>query len=473
MKRLVWFRGKDLRVNDHRPLFDAQDSAACVFVLDPFFFQAQRARRMSNRMAYLLESLRELETSIASLGGQLLLVEGRSTEVIPKLAEELHVDEVVAYRWTEPFGRERDRRVEEALTVPLRLYEGETLMPPGALRTKAGGPFSVFTPFYRSFRKSFEPTTPVPAPAKIRPIRAPLSLNVRSVPNPNELGLRPSPQRIGGGEAAARARLDEFIDGKLSGYQIQRDVMGVPGTSRLSQDLKFGTLSAHTLWQRITSSGLQAADVEAYCRELVWRDFSHSCLWHHPDLLERPFRPQWANFPWAVNPEGWGRWISGHTGYPIVDAASRQLLQTGFVHNRARMIAASFLTKHLRISYRCGEAHYLTHLTDGDWAQNNAGWQWAAGCGCDSQPYFRVFNPELQGKRFDPDGAYVRRFVPELAALEDRDIHAPWKAPAARLAAAGVTLGETYPHPVVDHAKARKDYLDLVRAHIQSPPHRK
>ena len=244
--------------------------------------------------------------------------------------------------------------------------------------------------------------------------------------------------------------------------------MGHPGVSRLSQDIKFGTLSVRSVWHQVAASGVSDAHVNAFSRQLVWRDFSHSCLWHHPQLLDHPFRQQWSNFPWAVDPDGWAAWRTGHTGYPIVDAACRQLLQTGFVHNRARMIAASFLTKHLMISYRCGEAHYLRYLTDGDWAQNNAGWQWAAGCGFDAQPYFRVFNPVLQGKRFDPDGSYVRRYVPELSGLDSRDIHAPWLAPEERLAAGGVTLGQDYPRPIVDHAQARERFLAVARAHIQS-----
>jgi deoxyribodipyrimidine photo-lyase len=468
MKRLVWFRGKDLRVHDHQPLSDARNAAACVFVLDPFFFSAQRARRISNRMAFLLESLVELKSSIEALGGELLVVEGRSTEVIPQLAEQLGVDEVVAYRWTEPFGRKRDHRVADALGVPLRLYEGETLLPPGSLRTKAGGPFRVFTPFYRAFQRTFEPTVPSSKPVKIRSIRSNMEVRTVPIPEPGSLGLRQSPGRVRGGEAAACDRLDRFISERLNGYSTGREIMGLPGTSRISQDIKFGTLSVRTVWHRVASSGLNAVDVESFCRELGWREFTHSCLWDTPELLDRPFRPQWANFPWAVNPDGWARWKSGHTGYPIVDAASRELLQTGFVHNRARMIAASFLTKHLRISYRCGEVHYLAHLTDGDWAQNNAGWQWAAGCGCDAQPYFRVFNPVLQGKRFDPNGAYVRKYVPELAGLQDRDIHAPWEAPSERLLAAGVTLGQDYPNPIVVHAEARELFLALARAHVKA-----
>jgi deoxyribodipyrimidine photo-lyase len=244
--------------------------------------------------------------------------------------------------------------------------------------------------------------------------------------------------------------------------------MGMSGTSRLSQDLKFGTLSVRTVWHAVLSAFGIGSGAETFLKELIWREFSHSSLWHRPSLLEEPFRPAWQGFPWADDEDGWSRWATGQTGFPIVDASARELLATGFVHNRARMVSASFLTKHLRIDYRRGEAHYMAHLTDGDWAQNNAGWQWAAGCGCDAQPYFRVFNPMRQGERFDSSGAYVRRWVPELSRLETRYIHAPWTAPPGVLEAAGLNLGETYPRPIVDHRRARTEYLEIARRHLQS-----
>jgi deoxyribodipyrimidine photo-lyase len=203
----------------------------------------------------------------------------------------------------------------------------------------------------------------------------------------------------------------------------------------------------------------------AFLNELVWREFAHSTLFDRPELLEKPFRPWFRGFPWRSNAARWQAWTTGTTGYPIVDAAARQLLGEGFVHNRARMIAASFLTKHLLIDYRRGEAHYMRHLTDGDWANNNAGWQWAAGCGADAQPFFRVFNPVTQGQRFDPSGGYVRRWVPELSRLPARYIHAPWTAPPTVLERARVRLGRDYPRPIVDHRTAREQFLALVAAH--------
>ena len=469
MRRLVWFRGKDLRVNDHGPLYDAQEAAACVFVLDPYFFAPERAQQMANRIAFLLESLQELQHSISSLGGQLIVVSGRSTEVIPRLAQKLNVDEVVAHRWTEPFARIRDEQVAKALHVPFRLYEGETLLPPGQVLTGKDRPYSVFTPYSRMFEKIFEPSPPLPAPKRIRSIRPPLNLRSVSIPTPDDLNLKTSPKRLYGGEAAARERLTRFIQDRLFNYDTNRDQMGMSDTSRLSQDLKFGTISVRTLWDRVMSEMVPSLGREAFLRQLIWREFSHSCLWHRPSLLETPFRESWREFPWADNDEGWERWTTGQTGFPIVDASARELLATGFVHNRARMVSASFLTKHLRIDFRRGESHYMKHLTGGDWAQNTAGWQWAAGCGFDAQPYFRVFNPMRQGERFDPKGQYVRKWVPELSRLSNRYIHAPWTAPKDCLEDAGLVLGRNYPYPIVDHASARKDYLELARNFLRPP----
>ncbi|MEM6991269.1 MAG: FAD-binding domain-containing protein, partial [Myxococcota bacterium] len=211
-----------------------------------------------------------------------------------------------------------------------------------------------------------------------------------------------------------------------------------------------------------------APGAAAFRNELVWREFSYGSLWDRPELLSEPFRPSFRGFPWQAAAAGWKAWTAGQTGYPIVDASARQLLGEGFVHNRARMISASFLCKHLLVDYRRGEAHYMRYLVDGDWASNNAGWQWSAGCGCDAQPYFRVFNPVLQGRRFDPAGDYVRRWVPELAKLPARWIHQPWAAPPAALADAGVTLGRSYPRPVVDHRLARERFLAVAKAHLRT-----
>jgi deoxyribodipyrimidine photo-lyase len=244
--------------------------------------------------------------------------------------------------------------------------------------------------------------------------------------------------------------------------------MAVDGTSRLSADLKFGTLSVRTVWQAVDRAlrELSPDALRVYQNELLWREFAHSTLFDRPHLLKQPFRSEWREFPWRDDEQGWQAWVDGRTGYPVVDAAARELLATGFVHNRARMIAASFLAKHLLIDFRRGERHYFDLLTDGDWANNDAGWQWSAGCGCDAQPWFRIFNPVTQGEKFDAEGGYVRIWVPELARMPAKYLHAPWLAPDSVLREAGVRLGTDYPRPIVDHAKARQRFLDTAKRHL-------
>ena len=462
MRTLVWFRGKDLRVADHGPLTEAASAGEVIplFVLDPFFFAPDRARAIPHRMQFLLASLRELEQALARLGSRLLVVPGRSVEVVPRLAETWRVDRVLAHRWVEPFGRERDRRVGEALDrvgIPFRRFEGETLLAPGSVRTGQGGMFRVFTPFARACGARVG-AEPVPAPPQLPPL--PRGLVVEGVPIPSleDLGLAPNPQLQPGGESAAQARLRAFLAGPLARYGTDRDRMDLPGTSRLSADLKFGTLSVATVWRAVQDQASPGS--AAFLNELLWREFSHHLLWAWPEILEQPFRPAFQGFPWREDGAAWQAWTEGQTGYPIVDAAARQLRAEGFVHNRARMVAASFLAKHLLLDYRLGEAHYRAWLTDGDWAQNNAGWQWSAGCGCDAQPWFRIFNPVAQGWKFDPEGAYVRRWVPELADLPAAFIHEPWKAPRASRARLD------YPAPIVDHALARARFLAVAKGHL-------
>jgi len=475
VRTLVWFRGKDLRIADHAPLQSAARAGEAIpaFVLDPYFFAPERAREMPNRVRFLLESLAEVERALAERGSRLLLVPGRSVEIVPWLARELGVDRVVAHRWSEPFGIERDRRVAAALgAVPLELFEGETLAAPGQVTTGGGTPFAVFTPFARAFAKAVTIGPAIAAPRSLPPVPA-LPPSVRGrlapAPTPESFGLDTSARILPGGETAARARLARFLRGPAAAYDTGRDAMGEEGTSRLSQDLKFGTLSARAVWHAAKRALSEESPKawKSFANELVWREFAYDVLRARPGVLERPFRPEWEGFPWRDDEVGWRAWAEGTTGYPVVDAASRQLLGEGFVHNRARMIAASFLTKHLLIDFRRGETHYMRHLTDGDWAANDLGWQWSAGCGVDAQPWFRVFNPVTQGARFDAGGAYVRRWVPELARLPDRFLHAPWEAPPAVLAAAGIVLGKSYPRPVVDHALGRGRFLAAAEGYLR------
>lgn len=467
-RSLVWFRGKDLRVADHRPLSAALERGGdliCLFVLDPHFFAPERAREMPHRIQFLLDSLRSLEANLAHLGGRLFVVRGRSVEVVPRLAEQWKVDRVLASRWTEPVGVARDRRVGEALGrlgVAFDLMEGETLAPPGSVLTGEGRLHSIFTPFARAFERGAPVGRPQAAPKRLPPPPHLEPVETVAIPTLEALGILPNEQVLPGGERAARARLNTFLDAALDAYPQDRDRMDEAGTSRLSQDLKFGTLSVRSAWAA-AGEGSHPEAARRFRSELLWREFAHHWLHARPDLLARPFRADFEGFPWRRDDRLFQAWAEGRTGYPVVDAAARQLLATGFVHNRARMVAASFLTKHLGLDFRMGEAHYLKWLTDGDWAINDMGWQWSAGCGCDAQPWFRVFNPILQGKKFDPSGAYVKRFVPELASLDPRWIHEPWKAPDA------LRRGLDYTPPVVDHGAARAAFLTRAAAHLKAP----
>ncbi len=464
MRTLVWFRGKDLRIADHAPLTDAVKNGDVlpVFVLDPYFFEPSRAQSLPSRMQFLLAALQSLAQNIEAKGSKLILARGKSAEVIPELAKRWKVDRVVAHRWVEPFARERDERVRSALAVPFTLYEGETLLAPGTLKTQAGTAFQVYSQFAKSFRARAQVGATLPAPTQLPPIPADIKYETLKLPTCAELGIQENPGIIVGGERAGRERLKTFIQGSAREYDTLRDRLDLDQTSKLSADLKFGTVSARTVWNEINKSLEPNQSTERFLSQLIWREFAHDLLWMQPRLLKEPFRRDFIGFPWGNN--GWNEWVTGQTGYPIVDASARELLATGFVHNRARMISASFLTKHLLTDYKLGEAHYMKYLTDGDWAQNNMGWQWSAGCGCDAQPYFRVFNPMLQGERFDGAGEYVRRWVPELAKLPAKVIHQPWEADAETLRKAGVTLGKTYPKPIVDHAAARTRFLGIAKA---------
>jgi deoxyribodipyrimidine photo-lyase len=478
VRTLLWYRGKDLRVADHAPLQAAltgngkKDGGDCevipVFILDDYFFAPATAQRTPFRIQFLLESVASLAANLEHLGSRLIIATGRSVDRIPELAAKWRVDRVVAQSWVAPVGRARDRVVAARLQVPLQLFDTETLRRPGFLRTGTGEPYSVFTAFARAFARHGKVDSPLPAPRSLPPLPAGVKPGKDKLPSLESLGLRHDDRVQTGGERPARERLRAWLKRDAKDYDELRNLMAVDGTSRLSADLKFGTLSPRTVWHAVDRAlrELSPDALRVYQNELLWREFAHSTLFDRPQLLRQPFRAEWHGFPWRQDEDGWLAWLAGRTGYPVVDASARQLLATGFVHNRARMISASFLAKHLLIDFRRGEQHYFELLTDGDWANNDAGWQWSAGCGCDAQPWFRIFNPVTQGQKFDAEGEYVRQWVPELALLPARHIHAPWLAPAAVLAAAGVRLGTNYPQPIVDHAQARQRFLDAARRHL-------
>jgi deoxyribodipyrimidine photo-lyase len=461
---LVWFR-QDLRLHDHAPLAAAAAEGGPVvpvYVLD----DAGDWGLGGASKWWLHGSLVSLAASLAALGVPLILRRGDPAEILPTLAKDVGAATVHAGIAHEPSWRAHDEAVQAALArqgARLVLHRVATLTDLQAVRTRTGTIYGMYTPFARAVEELGEPPDPVPAPRKLRPI----SVNPRSDNIADWRLLPKAPDWAGGlratwqpGEAAAMGRLTRFLDAAVSRYGTGRNLPGEDGTSMLSPHLHFGEISPCTVWHACRQRG-GGADRQTFLRELIWREFSAYLLWHHPSLPEQPLRPAFANLPWRDDAHGLHAWQTGATGVPIVDAGMRQLWQTGWMHNRVRMITASFLVKHLLVSWQAGEAWFWDTLVDADLASNAASWQWVAGSGIDSQPYFRVFNPVTQGEKFDPAGAYVRRFVPEIAALPDRYIHAPWTAPAGVLAEAGIRIGKNYPAPLVDLAAGRQRALDV------------
>ncbi len=437
---LVWLR-RDLRLADNSAILAAVATGRpviVVYVLDdtsPGLWSAGGASRW-----WLHYSLASLAADLAARGGALTLRRGRYEDAVPALVAETGAVAVHAGLPTEPWARAALGAVRARLTVPLKVHLTTLLHRPDAIRTTAGGAFTVFTPFAKACHASGEISDPEPAPARIE------GMHVAS-DRLDDLRLLPTrPDWAGGlraawspGEAGAIARFGEFVASRLGGYAQRRDLPGVDGTSMLSPWLAFGEISPRQAWR--------AADPK-FRSELLWREFAAHLLWHRQSLPEAPLRANFAAMPWRTDPVALRAWQQGRTGVPIVDAGMRQLWRTGWMHNRVRMIVASFLVKHLLLPWQDGQAWFWDTLVDADLASNAASWQWVAGCGADAAPYFRVFNPVLQGRKFDPDGAYVRAYVPEVAALPDALVHCPWEAPP-------MLRPRFYPAPIVDLAAGR------------------
>ena len=446
---IAWFR-RDLRLHDHPALVAALASADAVipvFVLDDRLLGGSRPS--PNRAWFMRGSLVELAASLAERGAALRVLRGDPAEVIPAFASEAGAAGVFVTRDATPYGRRRDRATAErlgALGIPLDARSGLYVHEPDELATADGRPFAVFGAFRRAWdaaprREALPAPDRIPGP-RGRPDEVPDLGSPDADPR-----FTPLP-----GEAAARERLARWTDGALDGYHAGRDRLDLDATSHLGPYLRFGLLSPLEVLLRTEGPG---DGRRTFAAELAWRDFYAHVLWHHPRLLAEPFRVAFAGLAVRDDPESLATWAEGRTGYPVVDAAMRQLRLTGFMPNRARMIVASFLTKHLLLDRAPGEAEFMRHLFDGDVASNNGGWQWSASTGTDPQPYFRVFNPVLQGERFDPQGDYVRRWVPELRDVPVAAIHHPWTMDAATQAAARCRIGVDYPAPIVDHAEAR------------------
>jgi len=481
-RALVWFR-RDLRVADHPALAAALRDAErvwCVFVLDKAILDG--LPRDDRRVAFIRESLLDLDAQVASLGGQgahLVVRHAAAADEIPRLAAELDVQAVYFHRDDDPAARARDAQVYERLRADGRAMHGfkdHVVFERKEILTGGGTPYGVFTPYKNAWLKALHAAPELLADcgsdgdgsAFARAPASPWRQGV-AVPALDEFGFdEAATARLGddpglrAGSAGGQALLEEFLD-HLDDYDARRDFPAQVGPSHLGIHLRFGTLSLRRLvalaMQRVEGGSTGA---QTWLSELVWRDFYHQVLFHHPHVVGHAYRADCDAIAWERGPHAdaqFAAWCAGRTGYPLVDAGMRQLNATGYMHNRLRMITASFLTKDLGVSWQRGEAYFALHLNDFELASNNGGWQWAASTGCDAQPWFRIFNPVTQSERFDPQGAFIRRWVPEVAALQGKAIHAPWRAKPAELAAAKVALEVDYPLPIVDHDVAREKTL--------------
>ena len=471
---ILWFR-QDLRLQDN-PAFAAAlkrgGPVLPVYILDDAG-EGDRPAGGASRW-WLHHSLAALDAALKERGSRLLLAQGATAQVMASLVKQGNASAVYWNRRYEPAIIERDKQLKAELTaggIEARSFNAALLFEPHTVQNKSGGPFQVFTPFWRHCL-----TLPVEVPVKLpagdfpAPPKWPASLALA------ELGLLPKIKWDAGlaaawqpGESAAAKRLKQFAAGAMADYGDQRNLPAIDGTSALSPYLHFGEIGPRQIWEAVRAQSKESGvfpssrGAQVFLSEVGWREFAHHLLFHFPQTPAAPLRAEFARFPWQKNPRQLQAWRKGRTGYPIVDAGMRQLWTTGWMHNRVRMIVASFLVKHLRLTWQEGAAWFWDTLVDADLANNTLGWQWSAGCGADAAPYFRIFAPVLQGQKFDSDGDYVRRWVPELAKLPAGHLHAPWEAPSEVLAAAGVRLGETYPKPIVDHAQARAEALAALK----------
>ena len=480
---LVWFR-RDLRANDHAALYHALRSARriwCVFVFDTQILDS--LPRVDRRVEFILDSVHDLDAQLRALasvhtGGQALLLvrHGRGGDELVRLARQLGVQAVYANHDDEPFALERDARVRGQLAdagIALHTAKDHVVFERSELLTVSGKPYTVFTPYKNAWLKKLEPyfAKPYPVGRYADALALPPEGVAVQMPTLASLGFAASNLRelqIPVGSAGTHELLADFAH-RIDSYADARDFPAVKGPSYLSVHLRFGTVSIREL-VRHACARIEAIERPAqregaatWLSELVWRDFYHQILHHHPHVVGASFKPEYDRIRWEHGKhadELFAAWCTGRTGYPLIDAAMAQINQSGYMHNRLRMVVASFLVKDLGIDWRWGERYFAMALNDFDLAANNGGWQWAASTGCDAQPYFRIFNPVSQSRRFDAQGKFIRRYLPQLAKLPDELIHAPWTARPIDLESAGVTLGRDYPEPLVQHDAARAKTLE-------------
>ena len=457
----IWWIRRDIRMHDNQALDAAIENAdrlIPVFVIEPELMSDAAPKRR----AFLLHALSDLDRQLQESGSRLIVREGPATEALPTLAEEFEVSVIFAHEDFSPFAKQRDEKVNEAIN--LKRLPGVVLRHPTTILKNDGDPYVVYTPYKNKWYEH-----PIPTPADCLPAPQelpPLPEDIESMELPSAEPLEDFP----GTANAAQSRLTTFTKEGIYHYQSQRDRLDLDGTSKLSPYLRFGLISAREAFAQAQIAFLQAegdkerSEIRTWMDELVWREFYTAILYHFPQVMDGPFREKYESIRWRDAPEDLQAWQQGQTGYPIVDACMRQLLETGWMHNRGRMIVASFLTKDLLINWRAGEAWFMDQLVDGDPAANNGGWQWSAGTGTDAAPYFRIFNPVTQGEKHDPDGTYIARWVPELRKLPVKYRHEPWKMNDSEANKHGFKLGRDYPERIVDHKSARERTLDAYKS---------
>jgi deoxyribodipyrimidine photo-lyase len=471
---IVWLR-QDLRLADNPALQAACRRGGAVVPMFVWAPEEEGAWPPGGASRWWLhDSLARLAEDFSGAGARLVIRQGSSIAELQHVAEATGADAVYWNRRYEPAAVPRDREVEQALRsagMQVESFNAALLHEPEAIRNKAGRPFRVFTPFWRACLSTTEPAEALPAPPRLTALaRQPESLPLTALALEPKLGWTAGIRAAWNpGSAGARAELKRFLRDGLLDYTEGRNRPDLPGTSRLSPHLHFGEISPRQVWHAVKGFA-ESQSIPApvwrrwqFLTELGWREFAHHLLFHFPHTPEQPLRPDFARFPWRKSAAWLRAWQRGQTGYPFVDAGMRELWATGWMHNRVRMVAASFLVKNLLLPWQEGARWFWDTLVDADLANNTLGWQWTAGCGADAAPFFRIFNPVSQGEKFDPEGAYVRRWVPELARLPGACIHHPWQAPPAALAAAGIELGRTYPRPIISHLVSRELALEAYR----------
>ena len=483
---LVWFR-RDLRADDHAALHHALRQCRqvhCVFVFDTAILDP--LPRKDRRVEFIRASLVDLDAQLRELSGHpdggLIVRHALASEEIPALARALDVEAVFTHHDDEPQALDRDARARTALALERRAFhtfKDHTVFERDELLTQAGAPYSVFTPYKNAWLRKVNDfyLSAYPVERHARALAPRPAGALAGVPLLETLGFeggRLDLRVLPAGSQGAERLFNDFLT-RIDRYDQARDFPAVKGPSYLSTHLRFGTISVRRLARtahQLALSGSPGAAV--WLSELIWRDFYFQVLFHHPHVVHRSFKPAYDAIAWEDGPhaqELFEAWCQGRTGYPLVDAAMAQINRSGYMHNRLRMVVASFLTKDLGLDWRWGERYFAEQLNDYDLAANNGGWQWASSSGCDAQPYFRIFNPVSQSRKFDPQGRFIRRYLPQLAALPDAALHAPWQASPLELQAAGVELGRNYPHPVVDHDTARTRTLEryAVVKRVESP----